>query len=494
MAPVFDFDKNIVINNSVNDIENEKDDNLTDYNGSGDEYNCTFCYMCNCIKDNLYEFTSNINVCEECLVTYEISDYCICCKDEISFVQKEYIITSLDIFNKCIYCLSKDDEKIKNDYIEQLTLEYNNNVYFKYWLNEANGIKSKNNSEMDIFDVDNFKNEENINPQDEKNNENNIIKVDTLYEEITEDIRDILISKEIEAYDELHNKYNFDYNNSKIISEKLEYIYVAHKLGYEDLTRNTIMNIFEKILLDFEIDFNYISFKEDNNVFVLYNKEKEVKNVDVLDDNSPENDDDLYFINLKHKKLNYKLLQFLNKTKIIKNNKPPSIESNFYKNIKVKSIELRNNIKNDVLSKYNSINDELNLIQKEIDEMEKVLPIYDKLKENKNILEIQNEGVNDLQKLFIKLKNDKINEYTTMSNIGKNIIDNNINNNEIKEILIGYNKDRINRIIIKCKRISILSNYVNINILANSGISHFLRDSNEESFNKLIYFIKTNPL
>lgn len=376
-------------------------------------------------------------------------------------------------------------------------------------------------SEDDIPDLESFTSddEENISQNRPKNEQDvtlesdlfknniNIIEVDTNYNEI-DGVGDKLIEKEIEedkelkkmdnndAYDELNNIYTFDYLYDEEIGNKLCNINIAYKLGYDELVRNASINVFEKILNDFEINYDYISIKEKNNIYVLYNKQNEVKNVDILDNNennSPQDDDDLYFINLKHKKLNYKLMKLLDENKKLKNNKPPSIESIFYKNLKVKSIEIRNNIKNNILSKYNSINEELDLIQKEIDEMEKILPIYEKLKEN-NILDINKEGCNDLQKLFIKLKKDKINEYTTMSNIGKNIIDNNLNNNEIKEILIGYNKDRINRIIIKCKRISILSNYVNINILANSGISHFLRDSNEESFNKLIDFIKNNPL
>lgn len=481
--PIFDF--SVSDNPVAQKIENnnriqEDDDDLTDYNGSG--------------YDSQEEDLENI-------IFFGEYYNCYICKKECQ-VDEDYYLLDWDKENEklisaiCYDCKKKEIEK------ECITCgkEFENNDNY---IKEVRYLLYNYGKIEECISCMVINNKLKIKPIEL---ENNIIKVDTLYEEITEDIRDKLISKEIkdddelngmedcEAYDELNNKYNFNYNHSLEISEKLEYIYVAHKLGYGDLTRNLTMNIFKKILNDFDFNFDYISLKEDNNIYVLYNKEKDVKNVDILENNTPKNDDDLYFINLKHKKLNYKLLQFLNKTKIIKNNKPPSIESNFYKNIKVKSIELRNNIKNNVLSKYNGINEELNLIQKEIDEMEKVLPIYDKLKENNNILEIQNEGVNDLQKLFIKLKNDKINEYTTMSNIGKNIIDNNLNNNEIKEILIGYNKDRINRIIIKCKRISILSNYVNINILANSGISHFLRDSNEESFNKLIDFIKINPL
>lgn len=252
MAPVFDFDKNIVINNSVNsNIENEDNDNLTDYNGSGDEY----------------DFTNNIKVCEGCLETYEISDDCICCKYEISFVQKNYIITSLDIFNKCIYCLSKDDEKIKNDYINYLTLNYSNHSYFEYWINEANGINSKNNSDsFNQVDLDNLKIEENINPLNENDNYN-IIEVDTLYKGITENMK------------------HYDY-----------------------LTRNTIMNLFGKILTDFEMDYNYISLKESNNIYVLYNNEKDDKNLDILKNNkkyTPQvDDDDLYLIKFKHKKIN----------------------------------------------------------------------------------------------------------------------------------------------------------------------------------------------
>lgn len=372
-------------------------------------------------------------------------------------------------------------------------------------LNSINNIEDDNityyngsGDEMDInhsdsfnqVDVDNLKIEENINPLNENDNYN-IIEVDTLCKGITENMKHNLIDKEIIDNDELNNKY------SEIVSEKLKYIYVAHRLGYDDLTRNTIMNLFGKILTDFEMDYNYFSLKESNNIYVLYNNKKDDKNLDILKNSKkyiPQvDDDDLYLIKFKHKKINYKLLQFLDKTKKIKNNKAPNIDSNFYKNIKDKTIVLKNNNKI-LLSKYKDINSELDLIQKEIEDIEKVLPIYNKLKDNKNIIDLDITMLNDFQLLFKKYENDKINEYSTIKEIGKKIINEKYDDNHIKEMVKYYNPDRLKRFIKKCKRIYVLSKHVNITIIATASISHFIRDSREDIFNILIDLLKSNPL
>lgn len=81
-----------------------------------------------------------------------------------------------------------------------------------------------------------------------------------------------------------------------------------------------------------------------------------------------------------------------------------------------------------------------------------------------------------------------------MKYIGEKIINENLDNNKIKSLLNGHKKDRLNRIITKCKRISILSKYIDISNIALSGISHFLRDIQEDIFNDLINLFKMETL
>lgn len=163
----------------------------------------------------------------------------------------------------------------------------------------------------------------------------------------------------------------------------------------------------------------------------------------------------------------------------------------FYNNIK-NFYSYCNDYKSDIkklLNEIDDLEDELH----EIIKIERVLPIYDKLKEN-NLMEFNPDGGNELQLLFKKLDKEKINEYSTMKYIGEKIINENLDNNKIKSLLNGHKKDRLNRIITKCKRISILSKYIDISNIALSGISHFLRDIQEDIFNDLINLFKMETL
>lgn len=88
----------------------------------------------------------------------------------------------------------------------------------------------------------------------------------------------------------------------------------------------------------------------------------------------------------------------------------------FYNNIK-KFYSYCNDYKSDIkklLNEIDDLEDELH----EIIKIERVLPIYDKLKEN-NLMEFNPDGGNELQLLFKKLDKEKINEYSTMKYIGE---------------------------------------------------------------------------
>lgn len=61
-------------------------------------------------------------------------------------------------------------------------------------------------------------------------------------------------------------QYGLFYDECNELDIKLHNINIAYKLNYDVLVRNTTMNVFEKIANDFEINFDYISLKENNNV------------------------------------------------------------------------------------------------------------------------------------------------------------------------------------------------------------------------------------
>lgn len=364
----------------------------------------------------------------------------------------------------------------KLDEIEQTMLNTFNN----------NNLSQNNKKELNIIEVDTSY----INP-------NNILENIINYE------KDYNPEYKNMNYDDVEDGLGHKYDNfiadDDDIKEDINNCYFIYNMGNEDLGIKLLMNNFNRYLNEFGINYDNISLKINNNIYRISNSdieiENEVEEVNILNNNknnNPQPIDDDSFIDFKHKMLNYKLLKLLDKNKKVKNEKPPAIESDFYIKRKNNVIDIRNK-NNKLLLEYKRMNKELDLVQKEIEDLEKVLSIYNKLKEN-NKLELINDGGHELQELFIKLDNDKINEYKTMNNIGKKIIDDKIDNNQIKKLLNNYNPDRLNRIIIKCKRIYILSNYVNISNIAISRISHFLRDTKENIFNLLIEYLKTNPI
>lgn len=151
----------------------------------------------------------------------------------------------------------------------------------------------------------------------------NIIEVDDFYSDIN--YNDRLIDDKInnderlskmkwnDAYNELCDTYDFKYSKVRDYIKKINIINIAYQLGYIDLARDSTINIFSKILKDFEINYDYISLKNDDNIYVFYNKEKGVENVTILDNNNNE-----YKLNPF---LQYKVNKFKNKIKDFKLNK-----------------------------------------------------------------------------------------------------------------------------------------------------------------------------
>lgn len=125
--------------------------------------------------------------------------------------------------------------------------------------------------------------------------------------------------------------------------------------------------------------------------------------------------------------------------------------------------------------------------------------LFDKIIKNINSkINIKiNNPVNKIEKLFSDNINYKYNEIDSQSKLGKFFIENNINNkkelrNHIKindnfylNSLIN-NEDRVSRYIKFSKRLSILNNYLSIDIIIYCKFLNDIRDISEDMFFKLI--------
>lgn len=103
-------------------------------------FECYVCYLKKDISQCIYN-KEIIQICIECSNEKDMSETCIICDKPISFVQMEYLINEHSCFNSCIKCLSikKDDEKIKNNYIDYLNLYYNDDEDLDFFIEEAEG-------------------------------------------------------------------------------------------------------------------------------------------------------------------------------------------------------------------------------------------------------------------------------------------------------------------------------------------------------------------
>lgn len=271
--------------------------------------------------------------------------------------------------------------------------------------------------------------------------------------------------------------------NESIILDEYEY-----KSKYEELTKknNELLEISNFKNID-EIINMFSKLKEENNQQFEYNdviyKIINKKNKDQYKNKPQQNQNDEYFIKYKHNIYDYKLKKLLSKNKKIKNNIFPK-----YQNNKINIHEL-NSLHINITESYINILDDLDLLEEKIKEIENVLPVFNKLKSNIDIIYTEADNDNEMYRLFSNLNKNKINEYNTMCCIGENIIKNNLKDDYINKY-IKFFKNRKGRFILKCKRIFILSKYINIEVIALSGISHFIRDSNINTFNCLLDLLK----
>lgn len=505
--PVFDFsasDRPVAQKIENNNRIQEHDDDLTDYNGSGDE------------DENNSEISEDL----ENIIFWGEYYNCYICKKECQ-IDEDYYLLDWDNENKilisaiCYDCKKKEIEK------ECISCgkEFENNENYikevKYLLDNYGKIEEciscmviNNKLNFNPIEIEDLKIEENINPKDNKNFDNkyNITEVYSNYddiEQIEHNIKEDIINKdnilknldENELYNEMHNRYSHD-NFGEEEKNILNSIYNTYQISENDeICINSYLSFSKNILDTIGIDYDYISIKNNNDVYVLYNNDKKYihisENIKFIDKINPQNQKCLNILE--------KSIEFIgNKNNLNKYKIDYIILKKDFLSYKINKKKLKKEIKiildefNDAKNKNDEIINKINVLDKELDELiqiEKILPIYNKLKEN-NSLDLIDEGANDLQKLFKKLNNDKINEYNTMKSIGEKIIKDNLDNNQIKELLGDYKNDRLNRIVTKCKRINILSKYVDISNIAVSGISHFLRDTKEDIFNMLLNLFK----
>jgi hypothetical protein len=339
--------------------------------------------------------------------------------------------------------------------------------------------------------------------------QNNILQVDTSYDEI-DTIEDKLIKikkenmDEQDVYTELHNKYDFTYWDRKEIGDKLGNINIAYKLGYNELVRNTTMNIFEKIANDFDINYDYISLKENNNIYVLHNKEKEVENVNILDNDKnifpklnklDENKNNKYYIKKKYNididdiKVNF--ISF--RTNWIKYKKKSINYKNKLKKEQIFCVEFKNNITN-ILKDIKELEKGYDEIL-EMEKMDQLKKLYIKLSQNIEKKQNINDN-NNIYNLFNKLDNQKVDKLYILADIGKELKEQNIEdenkfldtfkNKELYYIYDLKNKNKISRFINMCNKLCLLKDKINLASIINNNLLTSIRDLSQNNFMYLL--------
>lgn len=253
----------------------------------------------------------------------------------------------------------------------------------------------------------------------------------------------------------------------KEISEKLNDTHITYKLSNNNLVRNTIMNVFGKIVTDFEMYYNYISLKEDDIIYVLYNDKnnfpklnKRINTIIKFKSNIGDVKVSLYAFKVKSYKYNI-------------------IKKKFYNNIK-SFYEFTNNYKSDI----KRLKDKINELEKEYNDIlknEQLNNLFSKLKENKEIKKI-NDNENNIYKLINMLEKQKVDKLYILADIGKELKEQNINDenkfmNEIKNKDLYYiydlkNKNKISRFINMCNKLYLLKDKVELkNIISKKFIN-----------------------
>lgn len=153
---------------------------------------------------------------------------------------------------------------------------------------------------------------------------------------------------------------------------------------------------------------------------------------------------------------------------------------------KIDFVPLKNSL-NKYKEKISNINKLFKEIEKDYEygiKLEKQTKYYyEKLHEKQDITDVfKSEKLNNI---LNKYKQSIITEYELSLEIGKMFVHDEISSEDKKQFSI-LNNTRPAREIIKCKRIYLLKEFVDIKNIALSGISNFLRDCSEEKFEYLL--------
>lgn len=490
--PVFDFSESsnpVAKKIEKNNIIQEDDNDLTDYNGSGDES----------IPD-LESFSDDEREIEPFIETYqnktllEFKKY-----NNVEFIEENNKYNDL-------YEIVLESEKGDNteDYQEYL----NDNLY--YYDNYSRHFPNENENE-----------------------------IKELLEDIclTNDIGYCDLSKKalLHLFSRLIKGLNNDY---KYIAYKdnENNIYVYHKEDYKKIDVVDDLKILENINPHSD---TYVSKSEKNKYLNPFLQYKINKLKDKINNNKLKKD-----LKLKLNGKEYTFSSNYIDENIIKPKKEPKVYPisnvlNKYKRItdedikiqdeKIKNNELNNNIfwdnyykdknknkdkinalfKDDPViefdkelfyekyknkhftSIYKDVLSELDNLEKDYNNFKIIENYYNKLKEDINIKTVFKDENNKINALFTDYENNRVNEYKVLSEIGNLIVNNKLSKEEKKEINSLNENSRPYRVIKQSKRIYILNKFVDIKNIALSGISNWLRDTSDDKFELLVSFFST---
>lgn len=124
--------------NIVNKIKINKSQKINNDIYYDDIFTCALCGLKKQYHDELFE-TNKFTICDKC----DLEEVCIDCDDNISFVEINYMIENNIKIEKCIYCLSKNDNKLENIFLEYIKKNVNKE-FIDYYVKEIN-LKKNNN-------------------------------------------------------------------------------------------------------------------------------------------------------------------------------------------------------------------------------------------------------------------------------------------------------------------------------------------------------------
>lgn len=460
----------------------DSDDDITDYSGSGEEdyeideeiveyFDCFICKKRTEYNDDCYliEDTEDGEIlsilcfsCKEDNLNCRNCDRDLDCDDNYRDEVK-YLLYTFGKIDKCISCMITTKQFIMKPNVDDLEIGKKENKidYKSLYIAKEQEISVINN-QLELFQKDNDKLEKLLKIMDSKDIDEAINTFSQLKKEHSQFLNIIKDNEELTCPEDI----------PRIINEKNNY-----KKRNKD-----IHNLFkENDILEHDKFLDFVKNFKNLETFNNFNK-KSIKY-------DPHHQDDEIFIDLKHDINDYKLKKLLNINKTFKNDKNDTPQNKNTTNININEL---NSLHINISESYINILDEVDILEKKVEDMEKVLPIFNKLKNNINIINMIEDDDSELSKLFSKLNRDKITEYETMRSIGENIIKNKLNDDYVNNHIKLFN-DRKGRIILKCKRIYLLSKHINIESIALSGISHFIRDSHINTFNCLLELFKENP-